>query len=60
MTNSRSLMAKSSSRSSEIIKMPVPRSRYSRSKACAAAAFETVHHADVDLSQVEIRKEGER
>lgn len=25
-----------------------------------AAAFETIHHADVDLAQVEIRKEGER
>jgi hypothetical protein len=26
----------------------------------AAAAFETVHHADIDLTHVDVRKEGER
>ena len=36
------------------------RRRTAGTATAAAAAFETVHHADVDLAQVEIRKEGER
>ena len=39
----------------------VQRRRRAGSTATAAAdAFETVHHADIDLARVDVRKEGER